>query len=99
MFKQHLILSAQDLFQLQVLLLSLALHMPLFSPPRAPHHIDPQNTHSVRTRGKHGIVQLRLHPSLLLAHVEPNSYRHFLQDPKRHSEIQEEYNAVTQSFF
>ena len=45
------------------------------SPPPVPHRIHPQNRHSMRTRGKHGIVQPRINPTLLLTHVEPTTYK------------------------
>ena len=49
-----------------------AMHVPH---PPVPHGIHPHNTHIMRTRGKLGIVQPRLHPTLLLTHIEPTSYK------------------------
>jgi len=48
----------------------------------------------MRTRGKHGIVQPRISPTLLLTHVGPTTYKTALQDPKWHLAMQEEYNAL-----
>ena len=45
------------------------------SPHMAPHRIHPNNTHTMATRGKHGIVQKRLHLTLLLTHTEPTTYK------------------------
>ena len=45
------------------------------STPPVPHRVHPQNRHSMRTRGKHGIVQPRINPILLLTHVEPTTYK------------------------
>jgi hypothetical protein len=66
----------------------------LVSPPPVPHRIHPNNTHSMRTRGKLGIVQPRLHPTLLLTHVEPTSYKTALKDPKWHLAMKDEFNAL-----
>ncbi|GAU33749.1 hypothetical protein TSUD_52820 [Trifolium subterraneum] len=60
---------------------STASSVSLQEPPVIPHRIHPQNTHSMSTRGKLGIVQPRLHPTLLLTHVEPTSYKQAMQHP------------------
>ncbi|CAH9083274.1 unnamed protein product, partial [Cuscuta epithymum] len=40
------------------------------------------NTHPMKTRAKFGIVKPRLHPTLLLAHVEPTSVKQALSSPQ-----------------
>ena len=64
------------------------------STPPVPHIIHPNNTHSMRTRGKLGIVQPRLHPTLLLTHVEPTSYKTALKDAKWRLAMKDEFNAL-----
>ncbi|MCH82453.1 retrovirus-related Pol polyprotein from transposon TNT 1-94, partial [Trifolium medium] len=64
------------------------------SPPIIPHRIHPQNTHSMSTRGKNGIVQHRLHPTLLLTHVEPTSYKQALNVPEWLEAMRAEYDAL-----
>ena len=66
------------LVQLYISIMNQYFHLFLYSPPPVPHRIHPQNTHSMRTRGKHDIGQPRIHPSLLLTHVELTSYKHAL---------------------
>jgi histone deacetylase 1/2 len=46
------------------------------------------------TRPKHGIVQPRLHPTLLLTELEPTSYKTALKDPKWLAAMKDEYNAL-----
>jgi len=46
------------------------------------------------TRSKKGIVQPRLHPTLLLSHVEPASYKQALADPHWFSAMKNEYDAL-----
>ena len=46
------------------------------------------------TRYKDGIVQPRIHPSLLLAHAEPKSVKQALQDSKWHTAMTGEFNAL-----
>jgi len=46
-----------------------------------PHRIHPNNIHSMATRGKHGVVQKRKHPTLLLTHIEPTGYRQAMKQP------------------
>jgi len=60
-------------------------------PSAPPHRIHPNNTHTMATRGKHGIVQKRLHPTLLLTHVEPTSYKQAMQSPEWLQAMQAEY--------
>jgi hypothetical protein len=59
-------------------------HSVSVTPLPVPHRIHPHNTHTMRTRGKLGIVKPRLHPTLLLTHVEPTSHKIAIQDPKWH---------------
>jgi hypothetical protein len=56
--------------------------------------IHPHNSHSMQTRAKHGIVQPKLHPTLLLTELEPTSYKTALQDPKWLAAMKDEYNAL-----
>lgn len=54
------------------------------SPPHAPPHcIHPNNIHTMATRGKRGIVQQRIQPTLLLTHLEPTSYKQAM----KHSDL------------
>jgi len=46
------------------------------------------------TRSKNGIVQPRLHPTLLLSHVEPTSYKQALADPNWFTAMKNEYDAL-----
>lgn len=64
------------------------------TPPPKPHRIHPLNTHSMATRGKLGIVQPRLQPTLLLTHLEPTSHKQALLDPNWHLAMKTEYNAL-----
>jgi len=52
------------------------------SPPVVPHRIHPNNTHYMATRGKYGIVQKRIQPTLLLTHIEPTSYKEAIKNPE-----------------
>ena len=45
------------------------------------HVLPSQNVHLMQTRSKYGIHQPRLHPSLFLAHCEPNTVKQALTDP------------------
>jgi len=63
------------------------------SPP-SPHRIHPANTHNMATRGKKGIVQPRLHPTLLLTHIEPTSYKQAMKTSEWCQAMQIEYNAL-----
>jgi len=68
---------------------------PESSPPvAAPHRIHPQNTHSMATRGKRGVVQPRLQPRLLLTQFEPTGYKQALKDPQWYHAMQVEYDAL-----
>ncbi|MCI43157.1 histone deacetylase, partial [Trifolium medium] len=64
------------------------------APTVIPHRIHPQNSHSMATRGILGIVQPRLHPTLLLTHVEPTCYKQALQHPKWLAAMKSEYDAL-----
>jgi histone deacetylase 1/2 len=46
------------------------------------------------TRGKQGIVQPRLHPTLLLTHIEPSSYKTAMQQPDWLQAMKVEYEAL-----
>jgi len=59
-----------------------------------PHRIHPHNNHSMATRGKHGIVQKRLHPTLLLTHTEPSGYKQAMNTPEWLQAMQAKYNAL-----
>lgn len=63
-------------------------------PYATPHRIHPHNTHSMATRGKHGIVQKRIQPTLLLTHIEPTSHKQAMQSPEWLKAIQAEYDAL-----
>jgi len=53
-----------------------------------------QNTHPMQTRSKSGIVQHRIHPTLLLAHMEPKSTKQALADPTWLAAMKAEYDAL-----
>jgi len=59
-----------------------------------PHLVRSVNVHPMITRAKDGIVQPRIHPSLLLVHAEPKSVKQALQDSKWHSAITDEFHAL-----
>lgn len=59
-----------------------------------PHRIHPRNTQFMATRGKHGIIQPRLQPTLLLTQMEPTSYKQALKDPQWHHAMKVEYDAL-----
>jgi len=65
-----------------------------FSPPAPPHRIHPNNTHAMATRGKHGIVQKRLQPTLLLTHLEPTTYKLAMKNSDWLQAMQLEYDAL-----
>jgi histone deacetylase 1/2 len=46
------------------------------------------------TRGKQGIVQPRLHPTLLLTRIEPSSYKTAMQQPDWLQAMKVEYEAL-----
>jgi histone deacetylase 1/2 len=56
--------------------------------------IRPDNSHPMKTRAKSGIVLPRQNPTLLLSHTEPKTARQALTDPKWHSAMKEEYEAL-----
>jgi len=62
--------------------------------PLPPHRIHPHNNHSMATRGKHGIVQKRLHPTLLLTQTEPTGYKQAMNTPEWLQAMQAEYGAL-----
>jgi len=45
------------------------------------------------TRGKHGIVQKRKQPTLLLAHIEPTGYKQAMKQPQWLQAMQLEHEA------
>lgn len=57
--------------------------------------IHPNNTHSMQTRAKSGIVQPRLHPTLLLTHLELKIVKQALADSTWRSAMQEEFTVLT----
>ena len=58
-----------------------------------PHRIHPHNSQSMATRGKHGIVQKRKQPTLLLAHIEPTGYKQAMKQPQWLQAMQLEHEA------
>ena len=64
------------------------------SPHAPPHRIHPNNTHNMATRGKHGIVQKRIQPTLLLTHLEPTSYKQAMKDTDWLHAMNLEYDAL-----
>ena len=60
------------------------------------HNINsiPQNTHPLQTRSTSGIVQHGIHPTLLLAHMEPKSTKQALADPTWLASMKAEYDAL-----
>lgn len=62
------------------------------SPPTP--HIHPLNNHPTVTRSRDGIVQPRLHPTLLLTELEPTSYRIALKHPQWLAAMQAEHSAL-----
>lgn len=65
--------------------------------PAAPLPPLPTNTHPMITRSKNGIVQPRIHPTLLLTTAEPNSVNQALSCPKWKQAMQSEYDALIQN--
>ncbi|KAI5415497.1 hypothetical protein KIW84_040791 [Lathyrus oleraceus] len=61
--------------------------------PPAPK-IHPLNTHPTLTRAEDGIVQPRLHLTLLVTHVEPATYKQALVIPEWFTATQTEYDAL-----
>ncbi|KAI5421625.1 hypothetical protein KIW84_045162 [Lathyrus oleraceus] len=49
--------------------------------------VHPHNTHSMITRAKDGIVQLKLHLTLLITELEPSSYKTALKNPNTTAEV------------
>lgn len=62
-----------------------------------PHRIHPNNTHSMATRAKHGIVRKRKHPTLLLTHIEPTGYRQAMKQPQWLQAMQLEHEALVKN--
>ena len=56
--------------------------------------VRPDNTHSMCTRKKAGIVKQRLQPTLLLTHVAPRSTKSALSNPTWHAAKKAEYDAL-----
>jgi hypothetical protein len=46
------------------------------------------------TRAKNGIVQPRLHPTLLLTHIEPTTYKQAMKSDKWLQAMHAEYDAL-----
>jgi len=59
-----------------------------------PHRINPNNTHSMATRGKHGIVQKKKQPTQLLTHIEPTGYKQAMKQPQWLQAMQLEHEAL-----
>lgn len=57
-------------------------------------YIHPDNIHHMQTRAKDGIVMPQVQPTLLLAEVEPSTFKRALADPKWHAAMDEEYQAL-----
>ena len=56
--------------------------------------IHPNNVHSMQTRAKSGITKPKLHPTLLLTHMEPRSVGQALSSPHWLQAMKDEYNAL-----
>lgn len=56
--------------------------------------VHPHNTHSMITRAKDGIVQLKLHLTLLITELEPSSYKTALKNPKWLDAMKAEHTAL-----
>ena len=63
------------------------------SNPPQPALVRPENVHPMVTRAKAGIVQPRIHPSLLV-HTEPKSVKQALQDTKWFAAMTDEFQAL-----
>lgn len=59
--------------------------------------IHPQNTHPIQTRAKNSIVLPRLHPTLLLTHLEPTTVQQALAAPQWLAIMKTEYAALIQN--
>ena len=95
----NLIVRIQQLPQLlfilvhcSLMLILSCLQLNLNSPPTS--LVRPENVHPVVTRAKAGIVQPRIHPSLLCVHTEPKSVKQALQDSKWFSAMTDEFQAL-----
>jgi len=64
------------------------------SPHAPPYRIHPNNTHNMATKGKHGIVQKRIQPTLLLTHLELTSYKQAMKDTDWLHAMNLEYDAL-----
>ncbi|RDX76611.1 hypothetical protein CR513_43386, partial [Mucuna pruriens] len=56
--------------------------------------VHPDNIHPMQTRGKSGIVQPRLQPTLLLTEIEPVGHKQALAKPKWVATMTKEYQAL-----
>ena len=54
----------------------------------------PQNTHLMQTRSKTGIVQHKIHPTLVLAHMEPKFTKQALAGPTQLAAMKVEYDGL-----
>jgi len=54
----------------------------------------PVNTHLMQTRSKSDTAQHRIHPSILLPHLEPTSVKQALKDANLLAAMQQEYDAL-----
>ncbi|KAI5382563.1 hypothetical protein KIW84_070123 [Lathyrus oleraceus] len=67
---------------------------PVVSTVPSPHILNPLNVHPTTTRAKNGIVQPKIHPTLLLTHMEPTTVKQALASPHWFQAMQEEYQAL-----
>lgn len=56
--------------------------------------IHPHNTHPMQTRAKSGITKPKIHPTLLLTHMEPTSVGQALSSPHWFQAMKDEYHAL-----
>lgn len=54
---------------------------PVVSIVPSPHILNPLNVYPMTTRAKNGIVQPKIHPTLLLTHMEPTTVKQALASP------------------
>ena len=79
----------------------LAVQTPSQSPSQEDSHsadtvpyINPANTHAMTTRAKSGVVKPRLHPTLLLAQIEPRTAKQAMKHPHWLLAMKQEYDAL-----
>lgn len=75
--------------------------IPPITPPLAPSSASsshfPHNVHPMVTGSKNGIIKPRLHPTLLLTHLESTSVKQALADPTWFQAMTVEFNALLKS--